>query len=130
MNYRIRILDHIRRHTAAGEKHIYSLILTPRTSTLVTQILEEEGVLGEISIVPYNLQFIPLEEDVLSLEHENAFKDIWAVRLLILASFYKLTFFRRMETKRQCTTLHKPSSHYRDYTASFLEYSERAIMQR
>lgn len=66
---------------AAGDKHIYSLVLTPRASTLISQILEEEGVLGEITITSFNLQFIPLEEDLLSLEHENAFKEIWAVRL-------------------------------------------------
>ncbi|KAG8819052.1 hypothetical protein FRC18_012211 [Serendipita sp. 400] len=71
------IADHIRKHTAAGDKHIYTLILTPRTSTLISQVLEEEGVLGEITILPYNLQFIPLEDDVISLEHENAFKEIW-----------------------------------------------------
>lgn len=72
-------LAQIKQHAAAGEKHVYTLILTPRTSTLVNQILEEEGVLGEITISSYNLQFIPLEEDLLSLEHENAFKEIWAV---------------------------------------------------
>ncbi|KIM31975.1 hypothetical protein M408DRAFT_327354 [Serendipita vermifera MAFF 305830] len=71
------IADQIRKHTATGEKHNYSLILTPRTSVLITQILEEEGVLGDITILPYNLQFIPLEDDVLSLEHDNAFKEIW-----------------------------------------------------
>ncbi|KAG8815453.1 hypothetical protein FRC17_000706, partial [Serendipita sp. 399] len=65
------------KHTASGDKHIYTLILTPRTSTLISQVLEEEGVLGEITILPYNLQFIPLEDDVISLEHENAFKEIW-----------------------------------------------------
>jgi hypothetical protein len=48
---------------------------------LVTQILEEEGVLGDITIAAYNLQFIPLAEDVISLENESAFKDIWVVRL-------------------------------------------------
>lgn len=74
-----QIPDQIKAHTAAGDKHVYTLILTPRTSTLISQILEEEGVLGEITITSYNLQFIPLEEDVLSLEHENAFKEIWAV---------------------------------------------------
>jgi hypothetical protein len=73
------IVDHIRKHTASGEKHNYSLILTPRTSVLITQILEEEGVLGDVTVLPYNLQFIPLEEDVLSLEHDNAFKEIWVV---------------------------------------------------
>jgi hypothetical protein len=43
--------------------------------------LEEEGVLGEITISSYNLQFIPLAEDVISLEHDSAFKEIWAVRM-------------------------------------------------
>lgn len=77
----IYLIDQIKAHTAAGDKHVYNLILTPRTSTLISQILEEEGVLGEITILSYNLQFIPLEEDVLSLEHENAFKEIWAVSI-------------------------------------------------
>lgn len=52
----------------------------PRVSTLVTQILEEEGVLGDVTISAYNLQFIPLAEDVVSLEYESAFKGIWVVR--------------------------------------------------
>jgi hypothetical protein len=36
------------------------------------------------------LQFIPLEEDVLSLEHENAFKEIWAVSYLLSTFDYTL----------------------------------------
>jgi hypothetical protein len=42
--------------------------------------LEEEGVLGDVTISPYNLQFIPLAEDVISLENDTAFKEIWVVR--------------------------------------------------
>jgi hypothetical protein len=45
----------------------------------VTRILEEEGVLGDVTISSYNLQFIPLAEDVISLEYDNAFKEIWVV---------------------------------------------------
>jgi hypothetical protein len=41
--------------------------------------LEEEGVLGEVTLASYNLQFIPLAEDVISLEHDDAFKEIWVV---------------------------------------------------
>jgi hypothetical protein len=48
---------------------------------LVSQILEEEGVLGDVTISTYNLQFIPLAEDVISLENDSAFKDIWVVSL-------------------------------------------------
>lgn len=58
----------------------------PRISTLVTRILEEEGVLGEVTISAYNLQLIPLAEDVVSLENESAFKEIWVVRVL---NFYR-----------------------------------------
>lgn len=74
--------DQIKRHARESQKFTYSLILVPRTSTLVTRILEEEGVLGDVTISSYNLQFIPTEEDVLSLEVENAFKEIWVVSVL------------------------------------------------
>lgn len=71
------IADQIKRHAKESRKHIYTLLLVPRLSTLVSRILEEEGVLGDITISSYNLQFIPLDDDVISLEHENAFKEIW-----------------------------------------------------
>ena len=71
--------DQIKRHAREGLKHVYTLLLVPRTSTLVTRILEEEGVLGEINVSAFNMQFIPIADDVISLEHESAFKEIWVV---------------------------------------------------
>ncbi|KAG7452195.1 Sec1-like protein [Guyanagaster necrorhizus] len=71
------IAEQIKRHAKDAAKHTYTLLLVPRASTLVTRILEEEGVLGDVSISSYNLQFIPIEEDVVSLEYESVFKDIW-----------------------------------------------------
>lgn len=71
--------DQIKRHARESQKHTYTLFLVPRTSTLVTRILEEEGVLGDVTVSSYNLQFIPLAEDVISLENDNAFKEIWVV---------------------------------------------------
>ncbi|KAI0800664.1 Sec1-like protein [Fomes fomentarius] len=71
------VADQIKRHARESQKHTYTLLLVPRTSTLVTRILEEEGVLGDVTISSYNLQFIPLAEDVISLENDNAFKEIW-----------------------------------------------------
>ncbi|KAH9949388.1 Sec1-like protein [Amylocystis lapponica] len=71
------IADQLKRHGREAQKHTYTLLLVPRTSTLVTRILEEEGVLGDITISSYNLQFIPLAEDIISLEHDNAFKELW-----------------------------------------------------
>ncbi|KAF8581753.1 Sec1-like protein [Ramaria rubella] len=71
------VADQIKRHTQTSQKHTYTLFLVPRTSTLATRILEEEGVLGEVTVSSYNLQFIPLENDVISLEYDVAFKEIW-----------------------------------------------------
>lgn len=77
--------DQIKRHAADSRKHTYTLLLVPRVSTLVSQILEEEGVLGDVTISSYNLQFIPLAEDVISLEQESAFKELWVVSYALLA---------------------------------------------
>ncbi|KAF8167419.1 Sec1-like protein [Crassisporium funariophilum] len=71
------IADHIKRHAKESRKHNYTLLLVPRISTLVSRILEEEGVLGDVTISSYNLQFIPIAEDVISLEHENALRELW-----------------------------------------------------
>ncbi|KAJ3572215.1 hypothetical protein NP233_g3232 [Leucocoprinus birnbaumii] len=67
----------IKRHGREAQKHNYTLLLVPRLSTLVSRILEEEGVLGEVAISAYNLQFIPLADDVISLERDNVFKELW-----------------------------------------------------
>ncbi|KAK7063771.1 Sec1-like protein [Favolaschia claudopus] len=71
------IADQIKRHARESQSHTYTLLLVPRVSTLVSRILEEEGVLGDVRISSYNLQFIPIAEDVISLENESAFKEIW-----------------------------------------------------
>ena len=73
--------DQIKRHTKEGQKHLYTLLLVPRASTLVSSILEEEGVLGDVNISSYDLRFIPIADDVISLERESAFKELWVVRV-------------------------------------------------
>ncbi|KAF8665403.1 hypothetical protein AX16_000422 [Volvariella volvacea WC 439] len=71
------IADQIKRHRREGKKHLYTLFLVPRTSILVSRVFEEEGVLGDVIISSYNLQFIPLADDVISLEYDGAFKQLW-----------------------------------------------------
>ena len=71
--------EQIKNHIRDGQKHTYTLFLVPRTSTLVSRLLEEEGVLGEVTISAFNLQFIPIADDVISLEREASFKEIWVV---------------------------------------------------
>jgi vacuolar protein sorting-associated protein 33A len=84
----LRYADQIKRHSAESQKHTYTLLLVPRTSTLITRVLEEEGVLGDITISYYNLQFIPVADDVVSLENSEAFKEIWVVSWTFLLQHY------------------------------------------
>jgi hypothetical protein len=78
--------DHIKRHSKDSRKHVYTLLLVPRVSTLVSRILEEEGVLGDVTISAYHLQFIPIAEDVISLEHDNTLRELLVVRKDYLSS--------------------------------------------
>jgi hypothetical protein len=55
------------------------VLLVPRVSTLMKRVFEEEGVLGEVALRAFELQLIPLADDVLSLEADDAFRDIWVV---------------------------------------------------
>jgi hypothetical protein len=43
------------------------------------QLLEEAGVLGEASVSEWPLFFVPLADDVLSLELEDAASDLYLV---------------------------------------------------
>ena len=48
-------------------------------------------MLGDVTLTGFNLEFIPLAEDVISLEYEHAFKELWVVSLsmLLVISFSK-----------------------------------------
>ena len=61
---------------AGSTTHTYTLILVPRRTSLCDRILEEEGILGEVNISSYKLEFIPVEDDVVSLELENVWREI------------------------------------------------------
>lgn len=71
--------DQIKRLSAESAPHTYTLVLVPRRTTLCDRVLEEEGVFGEITISSYKLEFIPLEDDLVSLEWETTFKEIFLV---------------------------------------------------
>jgi hypothetical protein len=120
--------DQVKRSAQQSQRHSYTLLLVPRVSTLVTRILEEEGVLGDVTLSAYNLQFIPLAEDVISLENDSAFREIWVVGVQVMVFELSLThsFRYRTVTKRPFTTRHKPYSHSRSFTDSSLELSGKA----
>jgi vacuolar protein sorting-associated protein 33A len=60
-------------------EHEFSILWIPRRTLVSNQILEESGVLGEVSISEYPLYFIPLADDLLSLELDDSFSDLYLV---------------------------------------------------
>eukprot|EP00897_Mesotaenium_endlicherianum_P000068 jgi/Mesen1/10061/ME000730S09342 len=58
-----------------GIQRSYSLFLVPRTTIACEKVLEMEGVHADVSIAEYPLDFIPFDEDLLSLELESSFKE-------------------------------------------------------
>lgn len=97
----IGIVDQIKQLGAGSSPHTYNLILVPRRTTLCDRVLEEEGVFGEITISNYKLEFIPLEDDLLSLEWESTYKEIFLVR----AS--PLYLFPNNADESSCARLHR-----------------------
>ncbi|KAL9123640.1 MAG: hypothetical protein Q9217_006947 [Psora testacea] len=58
-------------------EHEFSVVWVPRRTVVSDKILEESGVLGDLSVDILPLYFIPLEPDVLSLCFEDSFGDIY-----------------------------------------------------
>ncbi|KAI9202754.1 Sec1-like protein [Polychytrium aggregatum] len=71
------IASQVQQNASNGKRIEYQLLFVPRRSVICEKLLEDEGVLGEIHIGEYELDIVPLDEDVLSLEVESAFKDIY-----------------------------------------------------
>jgi len=68
-------IKHIRQESSVD--HDFTIIWFPRRTLLSDRILEENGVLGEANITQFPLYFISLEPDILSLELEDAFSDVY-----------------------------------------------------
>jgi vacuolar protein sorting-associated protein 33A len=56
--------------------HDFTVIWVPRRTLISNLILEEHGVLGEANITEFSMQFVPLEQDLLSLELNESFSDL------------------------------------------------------
>lgn len=72
--------------------HEFSIFLIPRRTLVCNKILEDIGVLGDVSVEELPLYFVPLEQDVLSLELEDSFGDLYLVCLKLLAIFSGLLY--------------------------------------
>ncbi|KAK6586389.1 hypothetical protein PZA11_001446 [Diplocarpon coronariae] len=75
------IADHIKRMQRESQTgHEFSIFWVPRRTLVSEKILEEAGVLGDTSIAEFPLYFLPLENDLLSLELDESFADLYLRR--------------------------------------------------
>lgn len=64
-------------------EHEFTIFFAPRRTLVSNAVLEEAGIIGDVNIAELPLYFLPLEQDVLSLELEDAFSDLYLVWLLL-----------------------------------------------
>lgn len=65
----------MQRETQTG--HEFSIFWVPRRTLVAEKILEESGVLGDTNTAEFPLYFLPLEKNILSLELEDSYADLY-----------------------------------------------------
>ncbi|ORX89440.1 vacuolar protein sorting-associated protein 33A [Basidiobolus meristosporus CBS 931.73] len=106
------IAEHVKQLSDTGKN--FNLFFVPRRTMICERLLEEEGVYGDITIGEYHLDLIPFEDDLLSLELDNSFKELYldgdntsiyyvARAIMRLQSVYG--FFPRIIGKGDCAKL-------------------------
>ena len=55
------------------------MFITPRKTLVSNKIFEDAGVLGDLVVDEFPLYFLPLDHDLLSLELEDSFADLYLV---------------------------------------------------
>lgn len=58
-------------------EHEFSIFFAPRRTLVSNAVLEEAGIIGDVNIAEFPLYFLPLEQDILSLELDDAFGDLY-----------------------------------------------------
>lgn len=72
------IADHMKRLQRESKTgHEFHIFWVPRRTLVSDKLLEELGVLGDAEIAELPLYFFPLDKDVLSLELDDSFKDLY-----------------------------------------------------
>ncbi|GME22392.1 Vacuolar protein sorting-associated protein 33A [Neofusicoccum parvum] len=67
--------------------HEFSVFWVPRRTLVSDQVLEEAGVLGEVNVAEWPLNFVPLSNDLLSLELEDSVTDLYVVARRLQSSY-------------------------------------------
>ncbi len=75
LTFDIEQIKRLQRESQSG--HEFHVFWVPRRTLVSDKLLEEAGVLGDVNVAELPLYFFPLERDVLSLELENSFQDLF-----------------------------------------------------
>ncbi|ORY66227.1 Sec1-like protein [Pseudomassariella vexata] len=68
-------IKRLQRESQTG--HEFHIFWVPRRTLVSDKLLEEAGVLGDVNVHELPLYFFPLERDVLSLELDESFRDLF-----------------------------------------------------
>ncbi|KAI1499172.1 vacuolar protein sorting 33A-like protein [Biscogniauxia marginata] len=68
-------IKRLQRESQTG--HEFHIFWVPRRTLVSDKLLEEAGVLGDVNISELPLYFFPLERDILSLELDDSFRDLF-----------------------------------------------------
>ena len=63
----------------SDEHHEYFIISIPRATKLLRHQLSDAGLLDVVTLLEFSSGFIPIEQDLLSLEFENSYVDYFVV---------------------------------------------------
>ncbi|GAC71852.1 GATA-4/5/6 transcription factors [Moesziomyces antarcticus T-34] len=58
-------------------QHTYTISFVPHRTEPCLQFLDQEGVLSDVSLLDFGLEFVPLDHDLVSLEDDAAWKKIY-----------------------------------------------------
>ena len=82
-----RIVQHVRRESERSSDQDFVVFFVPRRTFICSQILKDEGVDAMISdLVDFDIDLIPFEDDVLSLELHSSFIDCYVDNDMIMLS--------------------------------------------
>ncbi|EGZ77292.1 Sec1-like protein [Neurospora tetrasperma FGSC 2509] len=75
------IADQIKRLQQESQSpHEFHVFWVPRRTLVSDKVLEEAGVLGDTNVAELPLYFFPLDTDVLSLELDDSFRDLYLAK--------------------------------------------------
>lgn len=81
ITYIRNLSDHIKHFSRDGvDRHDFTLYFVPQRTRVCERVLEEEGVFGSITIGDYAMDWIPLDDDIISMELDpSTWKEIYLV---------------------------------------------------